>query len=75
MAAQRFDDPRYCPIFTISCVDGTNFDLLKTFLNVLPPFMNNTKNENDLQEMPEFRVDEIYFKKKPGHILAGMLTK
>ena len=44
-------------------------------MNVLPPFMNKAKNEKDMQELPEFRVDEIYFKKKPGHIMAGMLTK
>jgi hypothetical protein len=37
--------------------------------------MNKAKNEIDMQKLPEFRVDEIYFKKKPGHILAGMLTK
>ena len=37
--------------------------------------MNKAKNEKDMQELPEFRVDEIYFKKKPGHIMAGMLTK
>ena len=28
-----------------------------------------------MQQLAEFRVDEVYFKKKPGHILAGMLIK
>jgi hypothetical protein len=98
LAAQNFVEPRICPIFTISCVEGTNLDKLKKFLNVLPPFMSKTKREDDMQQLPEFRVillvkfffirnqkkssfqlyeqvDEVYFKKKPGHILAGMLTK
>lgn len=28
-----------------------------------------------MQQFTEFRVDEVYFKKKPGHIIAGMLMK
>jgi hypothetical protein len=49
-------------------------DLLKKFLNVLPPLTNNN-NDINMQQLTEFRVDEVYFKKKPGHILAGMLMK
>jgi GTPase len=75
LAAQHFVEPKICPIFTISCVDGTYLDKLRKFLNVLPPFLNSSEKESEMQQLPEFRVDEVYFKKKPGHILAGMLTK
>lgn len=64
LAAQHFIDPKICPIFKISCVDGTNLDKLKKFLNVLPPFMSNNDRENDVQQLTEFRVDEVFFKKK-----------
>jgi GTPase len=56
VAAQHFVEPKYCPIFTISCVDGTNLDKLKKFLSVLPPLMNKTQREHDMQELPVFRV-------------------
>ena len=29
LAAQNFTEPKYCPIFVVSCVDGTNLDRLK----------------------------------------------
>lgn len=56
LAAQSFSEPKICPIFTISCVEGTNLDKLKKFLNVVPPFMNKFQRETDLQQLPEFRV-------------------
>ena len=59
----------------ISCVTGRNLDLVKKFLNVLPPLVNKKDNELNMQQHTEFRVDEVYFKKKPGHIIAGMLMK
>ena len=73
-AAQQFTQPKICPIFTISCVEGTNIERLKKFLNVLPPLINKS-NQDDIQHETQFRVDEVYFKKKVGHILAGMLVK
>jgi GTPase len=75
LASQRFVDPRICPVFLISCVTGRNLDLVKKFLNVLPPLVNKKDNELKMQQHTEFRVDEVYFKKKPGHIIAGMLMK
>jgi GTPase len=73
LAAQHFIEPKICPIFAMSCVTGTNLATLTKFLNVLPPLSCN--KQHDMQELTEFRVDEVYFKKKPGHILAGMLAK
>jgi GTPase len=29
IAAQNFTDPKICPIFLVSCLDGTNLDILK----------------------------------------------
>lgn len=75
-AAQQFTQPKICPIFTISCVEGTNIERLKKFLNVLPPLINKSNQQDtDIQHETQFRVDEVYFKKKVGHILAGMLVK
>ena len=59
LAAQKFIEPNIFPIFTISCVDGTNLDKLKKFLNVLPPFMSKSKREDDMQLLPEFRVNKL----------------
>jgi GTPase len=75
LAAQHFIEPKICPIFCMSCVDGTNLTRLQKFLNVLPPFLNKSDKEVEMQQLAEFRVDEVFFKKKPGHILAGMLVK
>lgn len=102
LAAQNLNQPKICPIFTISCVKGTNLDKLKKFLHVLPPAISKLDRENAIQQMPEFRVmskkkerkrfqtsqriilnkifyiikvDEIFHKKKSGHILGGMLLK
>lgn len=75
LSAQKTIDPKICPIFTISCVDGTNLNLLKKFLNVLPPIVNKKEEELKMTQDTEFRVDEVYFKKKPGHIIAGNLIK
>ena len=75
LAAQQFTDYSVCPIFTISCVDGTNLSFLQKFLNFLPPAMNKKEEEYKMQQNTEFRVDEVYFKKKPGHILSGNLLR
>ena len=57
LAAQQFLDPKICPIFTSSCVNGTNINLLKKFLNVLPPFANKKERESKIQDLTEFRVN------------------
>jgi GTPase len=76
LAAQNFVEPRICPIFTTSCVNGTNLDKLKKFFNVLPPLLHKKLSDTDiLQQHAEFRVDEVFLKKKAGHILGGMLVK
>lgn len=58
IAAQNLNLPKICPIFTISCVKGTNLDKLKKFLHVLPPAISKLDRENAIQQMPEFRVNK-----------------
>jgi GTPase len=56
-AANMFVDKSICPIFTVSCVTGENIDLLKKFLNILPPRLT-AKEQERLSQLPvEFRVD------------------
>jgi GTPase len=55
-AADMFVEKSICPIFTISCVTGENIDLLKKFLNILPPRMSS-KDQERLSLLPaEYRV-------------------
>lgn len=55
-AADMFVEKSICPIFTVSCVTGENIDLLKKFLNVLPPRLS-TKDQERLSLLPvEYRV-------------------
>lgn len=44
------------PIFTLSSVNGVNLDLLKVFLNVLPPLTNSKEQEELMQQLTEFQV-------------------
>ena len=49
-----------CPIFTVSSVTGKNIDLLKNFLNILPPRLT-TKEQERLSQLPvEFRVSSSF---------------
>lgn len=60
------------PIFTVSCVTGENFGLLRSFLNAVPP----TRTSPSLQqEPPEFQVDEIFNVPEAGTVLGGVLTR
>ncbi|CAF1032348.1 unnamed protein product, partial [Brachionus calyciflorus] len=72
LSAQYLTDPQVCPIFLTSCVNGTNLDKLKKFLNILRPLALNEK-ENESSQSTEFQVDDVFFKKKPGHILSGLV--
>lgn len=46
------------PIFTLSSVSGENLDLLKVFLNILPPLTNSKEQEELMQQLTEFQVGE-----------------
>jgi GTPase len=59
-AADMFIEKSICPIFAVSCVTGENIDLLKKFLNILPPRLSS-KDQERLSLLPvEYRVCFIY---------------
>ena len=54
--ADMFVEKSICPIFAVSCVTGENVDLLKKFLNILPPRLSS-KDQERLSALPvEYRV-------------------
>lgn len=73
-AAQQFaQSSSVTPIFTLSSVTGENLDLLKVFLNVLPPLSNSKEQEELMQQLTEFQVDEIYSVPEVGTVVGGTL--
>lgn len=73
-AAQRFaQSSSITPIFTISSVSGENLDLLKVFFNILPPLSNSKEQEELMQQLTEFQVDEIYSVPDVGTVVGGTL--
>jgi len=58
-AAEMFVGKSICPIFAVSCVTGENINLLKKFLNILPPRLNNKEQERLSQLPVEYRVGFI----------------
>ena len=60
-AADMFVEKSICPIFAVSCVTGENIDLLKKFLNILPPRLSS-KDQERLSLLPvDFRVRFVEF--------------
>ncbi|CAH8536245.1 unnamed protein product [Schistosoma turkestanicum] len=64
--ATNFTSERMCPIFSVSNVNGTNLDLLKLFLNLLP-----SRSEPRLNELAHFQIDEIFSVQGVGTIISG----
>ena len=44
------------PIFTMSSVTGESLDLIKVFLNIIPPLSNSKEQEELMQQLTEFQV-------------------
>lgn len=63
------------PIFTLSSVSGKSLDLLKVFLNILPPLSNSKEQEELMQQLTEFQVDEIYSVPDVGTVVGGTLYR
>ncbi|MBN3324104.1 GTPB2 protein, partial [Atractosteus spatula] len=73
-AAQQFaQSPSITPIFTLSSVSGESLDLLKVFFNILPPLSNSKEQEELMQQLTEFQVDEIYTVPDVGTVVGGTL--
>ncbi|TRY96977.1 hypothetical protein DNTS_001417 [Danionella cerebrum] len=73
-AAQQFaQSASVTPIFTLSSVSGENLDLLKVFFNILPPLSNSKEQEELMQQLTEFQVDEIYSVPDVGTVVGGTL--
>ncbi|CAK6977961.1 GTP-binding protein 2b [Scomber scombrus] len=73
-AAQQFTlSACITPIFTLSSVSGESLDLLKVFLNILPPLSNSKEQEELMQQLTEFQVDEIYSVPDVGTVVGGTL--
>ncbi|KAM8842650.1 GTP-binding protein 2b isoform 1-T1 [Synchiropus picturatus] len=73
-AAQQFAQSAcVTPIFTLSSVSGESLELLKVFLNVLPPLSNSKEQEELMQQLTEFQVDEIYSVPDVGTVVGGTL--
>ncbi|CAH8626060.1 unnamed protein product [Schistosoma rodhaini] len=64
--ATNFTSERMCPIFSVSNVNGTNLDLLKLFLNLLP-----SRSEPRLNELAHFQIDEIFSVQGVGTVISG----
>ena len=47
---------RVTPVFTASCVTGENLDLVKRFLNLVPPARSPLDQEKLAQEFAEYQV-------------------
>ncbi|XP_028323617.1 GTP-binding protein 2 isoform X1 [Gouania willdenowi] len=74
MGAQQFvQSPNITPIFTLSSVSGDSLDLLKVFFNILPPLSNSKEQEELMQQLIEFQVDEIYSVPEVGTVVGGTL--
>ncbi|XP_016359625.1 GTP-binding protein 2-like isoform X1 [Sinocyclocheilus anshuiensis] len=73
-AAQKFaQSPSITPIFTLSSVSGESLDLLKVFFNILPPLSDCKEQEELMQQLTEFQVDEIYTVPDVGTVVGGTL--
>ncbi|XP_075894348.1 GTP-binding protein 2 isoform X2 [Nelusetta ayraudi] len=73
-AAQQFaQSPNITPIFTLSNVSGESLDLLKVFLNIIPPLSNTKEQEELMEQLTEFQVDEIYTVPEVGTVVGGTL--
>ncbi|XP_056291868.1 GTP-binding protein 2-like [Pseudoliparis swirei] len=73
-AAQQFaQSPNITPIFTLSSVSGESLDLLKVFFNILPPLSSSKEQEELMQQLTEFQVDEIFTVPEVGTVVGGTL--
>lgn len=71
VSAKNLVSDKIAPIFLVSNVAGTNMDLLRKFLNLLPA---NQKWEEFYDQPIEFHIDETFSVTGVGTIVAGTLV-
>jgi len=70
VAARHMPSGRVAPIFRVSSVTGEGLDLLRKFLNLLPP---RTRWRERLKEPLLMYVDEVFNVRGVGPVIAGLL--
>ncbi|XP_067681273.1 GTP-binding protein 2-like [Haliotis asinina] len=73
--ASNFDTEKITPIFTVSSVTGKNLDLLKIFLNVLPPLKSRKDREKLAQDNTEFQIDDRFSVPGVGGVVGGTILR
>ena len=66
--ATQFVSQRLCPIFQVSNVEGTNLDLVRTFLNILPHY-----GRYDADAPFEFHVNDTFSVPQVGTVVSGIV--
>ncbi|KAK3803793.1 hypothetical protein RRG08_026028 [Elysia crispata] len=74
-AAESLDSRKITPIFMVSCVSGKNLDLLKQFLNILPPVTPSSERERLAQDTTEFQIDELFSVPDVGPVVGGIIQR
>ncbi|XP_041351929.1 GTP-binding protein 2-like [Gigantopelta aegis] len=74
-AASNFDSEAITPIFMVSSVNGKNLDLLRKFLNVLPPLKSRKDREKLVQHSTEFQIDELFSVPGVGSVVGGNIRR
>ena len=72
IAAQKLVEGYAVPVFCISNVSGEGVDLLRTFLNLLPPVRDWSALRN---ESAEFVIDNDFTVNGVGTVVAGTLVR
>jgi len=72
MTAIRTSSDRIAPIFEVSSVEGTNLDILRKFLNLIPPRIQWDK----LKNLPtEITIDQTWFVAGVGTVVGGTVMQ
>ncbi|OAX78477.1 hypothetical protein ACJ72_07215 [Emergomyces africanus] len=66
--ATQFVNPRICPIFQVSNVTGESLDLVRTFLNILPP-----QGHYNTDAPFEFLVNDTFSVPFVGTVVSGVV--
>ncbi|KAL9954791.1 hypothetical protein ACROYT_G042368 [Oculina patagonica] len=75
VAATNFTSNQVTPVFTVSCVTGENLNLVRKFLNLVPPARSPMDQEKLAQECTEYQVDEIFNVPGTGPVVGGTLER